>query len=55
MGMAAFRRMRERNEAAAKAAASVPPSKPKKKRKPKAKALTNGDHDSRDGGVSDGE
>ena len=52
MGMAAFRRMREQNEAAAKAAASVPPSKPKKKRKPKAKVLTNGDNDSRDSRVS---
>ena len=42
MGMYAFRRMRERNEAAQKAA-SVSTSKPKPKRKPQ-KVTVNGDN-----------
>ena len=42
MGMYAFRRMREQNEAAQKAA-SVSPSKPKPKRKPQ-KVTVNGDN-----------
>tara|TARA_R100001594_G_C3895095_1_gene229411 strand:+ start:311 stop:478 length:168 start_codon:yes stop_codon:yes gene_type:complete len=55
MGLFAFRRARDRE--AAILAASIPESKPKpkRKRKPKAKVLTNGDHDSRDSGISDGE
>ena len=46
MGMYAFRRMREQNEAAQKAA-SVSTSKPKSKSKPK-KLKANGNHDSCD-------
>ena len=55
MGLFAFKRARTRE--AALLVASVPTAieKPKRKRKPKAKVLTNGDHDSRDGGISDGE
>ena len=55
MGLAAFRRARERE--AAILVASIPESKPKpkRKRKPKAKPLTNGDNDQRDGGLSVGE
>ena len=46
MGMYAFRRMREQNEAAEKAA-SVSTSKPKPKRKTQ-KVSVNGDHNSSD-------
>ena len=46
MGMYAFRRMREQNEAAQKAA-SVSTYKPKQKTKPK-KVKLNGDHNSGD-------
>ena len=53
MGLAAFRRARERE--AALIAASIPVSKPKKKRKPKAKVLTNGDFDSSHGGERNSE
>jgi hypothetical protein len=47
MGLADFRRARERE--AAILAASIPESKPKpkRKRKPKAEVLTNGDNDQR--------
>ncbi len=48
MGLFAFRRAQRREVAIS--AASIPVSKPKKKRKPKAKVLTNGDHDSSHGG-----
>tara|TARA_Y100001963_G_scaffold102866_1_gene141561 strand:+ start:297 stop:488 length:192 start_codon:yes stop_codon:yes gene_type:complete len=54
MGLFAFRRDREKE--AALVAASIPDAtpkpKPKRKRKPKAKALTNGDNNSCDSGVS---
>ncbi len=50
MGMFAFKRARERE--AAILVASIPEAAPKskRKRKPKAKVLTNGDHDSCDSG-----
>ena len=51
MGLFAFRRARERE--AAVLVASIPAAKPKRKRKPK--ASTDGNNDSRDSGISDGE
>ena len=57
MGMFSFRRAKERE--AAEKAASIPPvetPKPKRKRQPKPKKVSdNGNHDSCDSGIGDGE
>ena len=50
MGLAAFRRARERE--AAKLVASIPVETPKRKRKSKPKVSINGDNNQRDGGIS---
>ena len=50
MGLAAFRRARERE--AAKLVASIPVERPKRKRKTKLKVSINGDNNRGDGGIS---
>jgi hypothetical protein len=52
MGLAAFRRAREREAALIAASTPIEQPKPKRKRKPKAKALTNGNLDSCDSRIS---